>query len=73
MDKAIFDLNNYIKIDLAIIDGRIGQHGSHLRGGKQFVPGKNLIIAGYDALEVDRKGAEILGHQWQDIEHLNIK
>lgn len=58
--KAIFDLNYYIKIDLAIIDGRIGQQGSHLRGGRQFMPGKNLIIAGYDALEVDRDSLKIL-------------
>ncbi|MBM3706309.1 MAG: DUF362 domain-containing protein [Actinobacteria bacterium] len=72
VDKAIFDLNNYIKIDLNIIDGRIGQYGSHLRGGRKFSPAKNLIIAGYDALEVDKKGAEILGHRWQDVEHLKM-
>lgn len=72
VNKAIFDLNNYIKIDLNIIDGRIGQYGSHLRGGRKFSPAKNLIIAGYDALTVDKKGAEVLGHRWQDVEHLKM-
>lgn len=72
INRAIADLNNYIKINLTIIDGRIGQYGSHLRGGRKFIPGKNLIIAGFNALEVDKKGAEILGHRWQDVEHLRL-
>jgi len=72
LNNAIVDLNNYININLTVIDGRIGQYGSHLSGGRQFMPGKNLIIAGYNILEVDKKGTEILGHGWQDVKHLNL-
>jgi len=72
VDKAILDLSNYINIDLCIIDGRIGQQGSHLAGGRHCNPYKNVILGGYDALEVDRKGAEIMGHKWQDIKHLRM-
>jgi uncharacterized protein (DUF362 family) len=72
VSRAIIDLSKYINIDLSIVDGRIGQQGSHLAGGRYCDPAKNIIIGGYDALEVDKKGAEILGHDWKDIEHLRI-
>jgi len=72
VNNAIFDLNNYINIGMTVIDGRIGQKGTHLAGGRKCIPGKNIIIAGYDAVEVDRKGAEILGHDWQEVEHLRM-
>lgn len=70
VSQAIADLSRYINIDLSIIDGRLGQQGSHLAGGRHCEPYKNIIIGGYDALETDKKGAEILGHEWKDIEHL---
>jgi len=70
VNNAIFDLNLYIKISLNIIDGTIGQSGSHLPGGRRKNPPVNKIIAGYDALEVDKIGAELLGHKYQDIKHL---
>jgi uncharacterized protein (DUF362 family) len=72
VSRAIADLERYINIDLCIIDGRLGQQGSHLAGGRHCDPYKNVIIGGYDALEVDKKGAEILGHEWKDIEHLRL-
>jgi len=70
VSQAIADLNSYIDIGLSIIDGRLGQQGSHLAGGRHCHPYKNVIIGGYDAVDVDKKGAEILGHRWQDIDHL---
>jgi uncharacterized protein (DUF362 family) len=70
VDKAIIDLYGYVHIDLAIIDGSIGQQHSHLPGGRSFNPPKNKIIAGYDCLEADKKGAELLGHDWQSVTHL---
>lgn len=72
VDKAIADINTYVKIDMTIVDGRIGQAGSHLPGGRSFSPPKNTIIAGYDCLEVDKIGAEILGHNWENINHIKI-
>jgi len=72
VNNAIVDLSNYVNIGMTVIDGRFGQKGSHLPGGRQCMPGKNIIIAGYDALEVDKRGAEILGHSWQDVKHLKM-
>lgn len=72
VDEAIADLNDYIDIDLTIIDGRLGQEGSHLSGGRECLPAKSVVIGGYDVLEVDKAGAEILGHDWGDVRHLKI-
>ncbi|MDD5659356.1 MAG: DUF362 domain-containing protein [Actinomycetota bacterium] len=72
INKAIFDLNNYIKVDMAIIDGRIGQAYSHLPGGKKCNPPKEILIGGYDVLNVDKVGTEVLGHSWEDVEHIKL-
>jgi hypothetical protein len=69
---AVADLNKYIRINMCIVDGRLGQQGGHLAGGRHCDPYKNIIIGGYDALEVDKKGAEILGHDWKSIEYLRM-
>ncbi len=70
--EAIADLNTYINIDMSLIDGRLGQEGSHQAGGKECMPAKNVLICGYDALEVDKTGAHVLGHDWEDIAHLKL-
>jgi len=72
VDRAIVDLNTYIKINLTIIDGRIGQIGSHLPGGRQCQPAKNIIIGGYNSFEVDKIGSETLGYSWKDVRHLKL-
>ena len=72
VDEAIADLNDYIDIDLTIIDGRLGQEGSHLSGGRECLPAKSVVIGGYDVLEVDKTGAKILGHDWRDVRHLKM-
>jgi uncharacterized protein (DUF362 family) len=72
VDEAIADLNDYIDIDLTIIDGRLGQEGSHLSGGKVWLPAKSVVIGGYDSLEVDKAGARILGHDWKNVRHLKM-
>lgn len=72
VNRAIVDLNRYIRIDMSIIDGRIGQLGTHLPGGKHCSPPKNIIIAGYNCLEVDKVGARVLGYEWCSIEHLTL-
>jgi len=72
VDNAIYDLSKYIDIGLVVIDGRIGQQGSHLPGGRSCDPAKNILIAGYDCLEVDKVGSGILGHSWEDVTHLSM-
>lgn len=72
IDKAIFDLNHYIKADMAIIDGRIGQIYSHLPGGKKCNPPKGILIGGYNVLDVDKAGAKVLGHNWEDVRHIKL-
>ncbi|MFC2144991.1 DUF362 domain-containing protein [Actinomycetota bacterium] len=72
VDEAIADLNDYIDIDLTIIDGRLGQEGSHLSGGRVCLPVKSVVIGGYDVLEVDKAGAGILGHDWENVRHLKM-
>ena len=72
VDEAIADLNDYIDIGLTIIDGRLGQEGSHLSGGRECLPAKSVVIGGYDVLEVDKTGAKILGHDWRDVRHLKM-
>jgi uncharacterized protein (DUF362 family) len=72
VDEAIADLNDYIDIDLTIIDGRLGQEGSHLSGGRECLPAKSVVIGGYDVLGVDKTGAKILGHDWRDVRHLKM-
>ncbi|MBM3705301.1 MAG: DUF362 domain-containing protein [Actinobacteria bacterium] len=72
INNAILDLNSYLKIDLTIIDGRIGQQGSHLPGGRECFPKKNILIGSYDVLAADRRAAEILGHSPGSITHLKL-
>jgi uncharacterized protein (DUF362 family) len=72
VDEAIADLDEYIDIDLTLIDGRLGQEGSHLSGGKVCLPAKSVVIGGYDSLEVDKAGAGILGHDWRNVKHLKM-
>ncbi|MCP4623045.1 MAG: DUF362 domain-containing protein, partial [bacterium] len=69
LDKAIMDLALYRPPDLALIDGRIGMKDSHLNG-TACSPEKNVLIGGRNPWQVDKEGAQVLGHQWQDIGHL---
>lgn len=72
VNEAIVDLNTYVKVNMTIIDGRLGQKDTHTRWGKPFSPPKNIVIGGYDILEVDKAGAEVLGHKWDTIKHLTL-
>ena len=69
MDESIVDICRYRKPDLSIIDGAIGQEGSHT-SGYQCRPPKRVIIAGEDSIEVDKVGANILGFDWRQIRHI---
>lgn len=69
MHDAILDLNRYRTPDLTVMDASVGMAEYHL-GGAHCEPPANRIIAGYDAQEVDRAAAELLGLDWRRIPHL---
>ncbi|MBT4087422.1 MAG: DUF362 domain-containing protein [Deltaproteobacteria bacterium] len=69
MHLSIIDLNRYIKPDLTVMDATVGLADFHL-GGAHCSPPLNRIIAGFDPLEIDRYGANLLGFDWRKISHL---
>jgi len=68
--RAIIDLNEYRSADMTLLDASIGLADYHL-GGRVCTPPPRRLIAGFDAYEVDRKGAELLGLDWQKIPYLS--
>lgn len=71
-DQAIVDISLYRPIDMVITDGAIGQTGGHLSSGVVCDPPINKLIASFDPLEADIEGAELLGHDWTTIRHLQL-
>lgn len=71
MHQAIFELNHYRKPDLSLIDASIGMAEYHL-GGPTCDPPVNKLLAGFDPVAVDAAGAQLLGFNWPDIEHIQL-
>jgi len=69
MHESIQDLCRYIRPQLTVMDASLGLAEYHL-GGETCSPPVNRILAGFDPLAVDRRGAELLGLDWRDIPHL---
>jgi uncharacterized protein (DUF362 family) len=69
MHQSIIDLNKYRTPDLSLMDATVGLADFHL-GGARCNPPCSRLIAGFDPLQVDRRGAELLGLPWQSIAHL---
>ncbi|MHC4872745.1 MAG: DUF362 domain-containing protein [Planctomycetota bacterium] len=69
MQDAIIEMNKYRTPDLTIMDATVGLAEFHL-GGPECDPPVNKIIASFNPKEVDRRAAEILGFNWEDIGHL---
>jgi uncharacterized protein (DUF362 family) len=69
MQQSIIDLNQYRTPDLSLMDATVGMPDYHL-GGAHCDPPLNRLIAGFDPVEVDRRGAELLGLKWRNIGHL---
>lgn len=67
--KIIIDLNRYLTPDLSVMDCSIGMAEFHL-GGPECNPHVKRIIAGYNPWQVDRKGAELLGLDLKNIDHI---
>ncbi|MFP4070422.1 MAG: DUF362 domain-containing protein [Desulfovibrionales bacterium] len=69
MQQSIIDLNRYRSPDLSLMDASVGLAQHHL-GGRTCAPPLSRIIAGWDPWDVDRRGADLLGLEWQQIAHL---
>ncbi len=69
MEQSIIEVNHYVKPDMALLDATVGLPSYHL-GGKTCDPPVNKLVAGYDAVEVDREGASLLGFDPDNIPHL---
>jgi len=72
MQESIIDLARYLSPHLSIMDCSVGMAEFHL-GGPECNPHVKKIIAGYDPWQVDRKGAELLGLDWQNIGHIALE
>ena len=69
MHQSIKDLNKYRTPDFTLVDASVGLADYHL-GGATCNPPVNKLVAGADALAVDRECAGLLGLDWRSIEHL---
>jgi uncharacterized protein (DUF362 family) len=69
LEKAIVDLNNTIPVALNIIDGTNCMESMGPKGGDIFNLG--LLIAGGNSGEVDAVGAEIMGFDVKEINHIH--
>lgn len=69
LQQAIIDFNRYRSPDLTLMDASVGMPEQHL-GGRSCDPPIGKLVAGYDALSVDRVSAEMLGLDWKKIDHL---
>jgi uncharacterized protein (DUF362 family) len=69
MHPSIVELCRYRPPDLSVMDASIGLAEYHL-GGPQCEPPLGRILAGFDARQVDRAGAALLGLDWRTIGHL---
>lgn len=70
IDKVIKALLKHRPIDLAVLDATIGTRGDNT-DGKPCVPPIGKMLVGDDAVEVDRIGAKLLGHDPAEVTHLN--
>ena len=69
MHQSIVELNRYRTPDLSLMDATVGLSEYHL-GGARCDPPLGKLIAGFDPVQVDRRGAALLGLRWQRIAHL---
>lgn len=71
MHTSVFELNLYRKPDFAFIDGSVGLADHHL-GGPTCEPPVAKLIAGFDPVAVDAKGAGLLGVSWKEVGHIRM-
>jgi uncharacterized protein (DUF362 family) len=67
--KSVVDICTYKAPDLSVVDASLGLTGMHLSGvPKAF----GVILASFDPVAVDAIGSEMLGHDPQAIEYLQL-
>lgn len=71
LQHYIFELNQYCKPDLCLLDATVGMATAHL-WGPQCDPPVNKILASADPVALDAKGAELLGFDWRTIGHIQM-
>ncbi len=69
MHESVIELNRYRTPDLTLLDATVGMAEFHL-GGAQCSPPVGKLLASFDPLAIDRRGAELLGIDWRDVGHL---
>lgn len=67
--KSVVDLCLYKKPDLCVVDAVVALKGMHLAGTPIDV---GLILAGFDPVAVDAVGSQLLGHDPERIEYLQL-
>ena len=67
--QAVADLNRYRSPDFTLLDASVGMADSHL-GGATCNPPVGLLVAGFDPVAIDAYGTQLLGNNWQKIEHI---
>ncbi|HMA68027.1 MAG TPA: DUF362 domain-containing protein [Desulfosalsimonadaceae bacterium] len=70
LQQAVIDLNRYRSPDLTLMDASVGLPEQHL-GGRICDPPVQKLLAGWDAMAVDRAAAGMLGLDWRNIQHLS--
>lgn len=71
MHRSIFEMNLYRTPDLTILDASVGLASHHL-GGPECIPPVGKLIGGFDPVAVDAYGAELLGVDWRNVEHISL-
>ena len=68
-DKAVVDICMYKKPDLCVVDAVVALTGMHLSGTPATF---NTLLAGFDPVAVDTVGSQMLGHEPEDVDYLNL-
>ena len=69
MQASVADLTRHRAPDFTLMDASVGMSEYHL-GGPTCDPPLATLLAGFDAWEVDRAGAGLLGMDWKSVGHL---
>ncbi|HEB50489.1 MAG TPA: DUF362 domain-containing protein [Desulfobulbus sp.] len=69
LGQAVADLNRYRCPDFTLLDARVGMAEAHLFG-PVCDPPVGMLVAGYDPVAVDARGASLLGKDWRQVEHI---
>ncbi|WP_051305462.1 DUF362 domain-containing protein [Desulfogranum mediterraneum] len=68
---AIADLNRYRSPDFTLLDASTGMAEAHL-WGRHCQPPVGRLVASADPVATDAYGAELLGKDWQEIDHIRM-